>query len=706
MTNTPPQQTLDLDTSDPKPMPHLLVDASARPIAYPWSLAGLVWALTHISILLFGGDPNALTISSIAGLLAATAASISNAVDRPRMHPAALPTVLFSLVMLGSYLLPGFEDPGPSVMHGWILFGMGLLVPVWLLREARMLQGSLVALLLLGAILAIRSILLDLPASWVLPRNHLESSVPLLTYRYAAYATVQLLIIATAIPWVVASGRKVAYFAALPLAVMVYSIVSLAFELPEWLGYMPDAHATWELMMPFSWYQPVALGALLWVLVSHGKTTLKERSRWRKFGWRSGVLLGGWISCLIIVAALFYLPLPAYPWVMTVGGLFCGLGFAARESMIRDDETRHPRRRLTPIRGFLEEGFIVLRSFGATIWRILLFRTPKNTVPTPPRYLINGGSDRLFAPYEEGRPRWVPVVMHMHTNRWEGAFTAKEMVGHYAQIGAGAVILTEHNRISDSKHTHGGILAYEHGWGPHNHHVLVLGASRTRSDRYPFGGSLAGRAETLERLRADSKMLVLAHPSNKSWCQEAVTTMDYDALELFNKSIDDFEPWDQALTAGLLVWGTAGDDCHDLRSRHQTGKRYLLVDLRDGTNLERNGAPDPDKVLQAMRAGRFVAVRHLSRDITRSLPHEELPLIEEFGWKANKLNIVFDREVNYAEVVGPGGEVLAIHKQTKSFKLYPRKGRGYCRLVIYHGNHTMALNPVARVDEDADLLAL
>ncbi|MCB2198489.1 hypothetical protein KQI63_03735 [bacterium] len=687
-------------------MSRLLVDAAARPIAYPWSLAGLVWVLTHISILLFGGDPNALTISSLAGLVTAMAASLSHAVDRPRMHAAAPPFLLFALVMLGSYLMPGFEDPGPMVIHGWILFGMGLLVPIWLLREERMLHGSVVALLLLGAILALRSILLDLPASWVLPRSHLESSVPLLTYRYAAYATVQLLIVATAIPWVVASGRKVAYFAALPLAVIVYSVASLAFELPEWLRYMPDAHATWEVMMPFVWYQPVALLALLWVLIGYGRVTLKERSRWRKFGWRSGVLLGGWLSGLLVVAALFYLPLPAYPWVMTAGGLLCGLGFAARESIIRDDETRHPRRRLTPLLGILEEAWIIVRSFSAAVWRILLFRTPQNTVPTPPRYLIDGGSDRLHAPYEEGRPRWVPVVMHMHTNRWEGAFTASEMVDHYAKLGAGSVILTEHNRIADSGHTHGGILAYEHGWGPHNHHVLVLGATRTRSERYPFGGSLAGRAETIERLRADSKMLILAHPSNKSWCAEAATTMDYDALELFNKSIDDFEPWDHALTAGLLVWGTAGDDCHDLRSRHQTGKRYLLVDLREGTNLERKRAPDPDKVLQAMRTGRFIAVRHLSREITRALPNEELPMIEEFRWKANKLNIEFDRVVNYAETIGPGGEVLAIHKQSKSFKLYPRKGRGYCRLVIYHGNHTIALNPVARIDEDADLLAL
>jgi len=690
--------------SSPDPMKRLLVDASPVPIPKAWRIAGLTWALLHILILLFGGDPNALLVSGIAGLVVAAAASLAGVLERPRAHSAGPFALLFGLVMLLSLGLEGLRDPGMLVIQQWLLFLLGFLVTTWLLREKRTVLIVAIALLTVSSILALRATLLDLPASWLFPRDRMESAAPLLAYRFAAYASVQLLIVVTMVPFIIASGKWAAYTAGLPLGLIVYSIASLAFKLPEWLSDTSGESAAWPMVRPVSHYSLLALLLLLITLIHLVKQTLKERKRWAAYGGLTGLLTGSVAAVLLFVVALFILPISSYPWAMNTAGFLLGLGFAAREAIIRLDETRHPRRRPVPLLSWLREANIILRSLGLWIGRGLLFKRLAPPV-TPARRIIDSAGTWFHFPYESGRPRWVPVAVHMHTNRWEGAFNAEEMVDHYARIGAGAVILTDHNRVTDSEHSHGAIHGYEHGWGPHNHHVLVLGAERTRTDHYPFGGSTRSRAETLGRLRKISRLLILAHPrSGKAWSGEDVTTLDYDALEIFNKSIDSFEPWDEALTSGLMVWGTAGDDCHDPRSRHQTGKRYLLVDLREGDAVpERQGAADPDAVLEAMRLGRFVAVRHLDRSVTRSLPHEELPMIEHFERSERGYVVSFDRPVNYAEVIGPGGEVVSILKGQKRMALAPAKGRGYCRLVIYHGNHTLALNPVVRLASDSAL---
>lgn len=444
-------------------------------------------------------------------------------------------------------------------------------------------------------------------------------------------------------------------------------------------------------------FVPVLAGAALALI----KTSLKEASRWSELGDEAPLLRG--VVWLVLAAAVFAWITPAdAAWRLAwTAGLGIGLAFGARESLIQRDDTRHPPRRPVPVREQLRELWIVLRS--NTAWLATRLRRPRIPNDPLPRRLLDPSSPRVVSSYMEGEPRWVPLVMHLHSNVWEGAFTGEEVVDHFHRIGAGSVILTNHNRMEEVDHPAAGPASYEHGWGTHSHHVLVLGAEGTVTDRHPYGSRFGYRAETLARLRGIGEVLVLAHPKNSNaWSRQDVAALDYDLVEVFNKSSDDEERWDQALSAGLLVWGSAGDDGHDLRSRHQTGKRFMLLDLRGEGEVREDGTAAQDAVLRALRQGRFIAMRQANRGVSRSLPHPDAPAIVRFRHHADGVTVHFDREVERAEIIGPEGARVSALRGVREVRLAPRQGETYQRLRIVHGVHQILLNPVARLLPDAN----
>ncbi len=421
----------------------------------------------------------------------------------------------------------------------------------------------------------------------------------------------------------------------------------------------------------------------------------RERGRWAKqrflrFMMNSSLSLG---ILGLAAATVFprYVPVDA----ISLLGFSFGVSIAARQRLISEDPTRHPASQLTPIRGYIEEIVIGLE----TILRSITGGGSLSTGTPDDRRsrLIDSNSEIIYNPYGNKNPNWVPVVLHAHTNRWEGKFKPEVVVDHFTRLGAKSVILTDHNRITKTKNPYQNIDAYEQGWGSHNNHVLVVGAHKRIPDSHMFGGSVRDRSKNLKRLRGVSEFTVLAHPRNKgAWSSDDVVRHDYDALEIFNKSIDSYRRWDEALSSGLLVWATAGDDCHDIRSRHQTGKRFLLVDL--GDMAPHPGEPaDSQLVLEALKAGRFISVRHMSRNVTREIPHPNLPVVEEFSFDGSSLRIKFNKRIDTIKVYGPFRTKKATYTREEEVVVGPRENEGFVRIVAEHGPFLIVFNPIARV---------
>ncbi|MDP8207998.1 MAG: hypothetical protein P9L92_15120 [Candidatus Electryonea clarkiae] len=419
----------------------------------------------------------------------------------------------------------------------------------------------------------------------------------------------------------------------------------------------------------------------------------KDLKRWKTPCISRSLYLSGMLS-----AVFFPILVIMQGWTLNENMVYLtaallGIGLAGRERLIHEDFTRHPRRRQTHIYGYFQETGIFFESLIAAI--ISIFRSGhEQTRHKSQSKIIDSDSNKLYFPYQTGTPNWIPVCMHLHTNYWEGAFNADEVADYYARLGAKAVIITDHNRITTSSNSVSVLPAYEHGWGFYNHHVLALGAKKALPDESIFGKSQNLKRRQLASLRKNSDFLILAHPMHKdAWSEKDVSNLDYDALEIFNKSIESVNRWDEALSSGRLVWGTAGDDCHDLRSRHQTAKRYILVDIRDEQGLT------AETLIKALRKGAFIAVWQRNRNFTSKLPPDDLPLISSFDQYDDTLKLIFDKPVDKVTLIGKNGVMIKELKSVEDVEILLPGGSGYIRAEIRHDMYSIMLNPIARIKE-------
>jgi len=658
----------------------LLVDVPPPVLSAFWSTAGSVLLMLLVFSALFL-PPAASWLIALAMVISVLAARLSRRVPVPRRHPATFWALLALLLPLPFALSAGWEI---SVFPALLMILAVAWSAVWLIRTDFAVRLSGWGLLTLGAVASL--------LSW---RGFGEAGV---LFPFPETALALVLLVVGYFPWLLTfrgSHKASAYALFAILLAGVFAPANLV-SLSALVNRTPVI--AWHDALVFV---PLVLAAFLLF-----RSVLKERRRWRAGTFTRGMLLS-------------MLPLaPLLPFIIafqrgglagtnvTVCGALLGLSLAARERLIHEDATRHPRSTPGPWWAPLSEALIAARSLAAFLFRRDTAIADETTPGT--RRILDPKSPKIVNPYRDGDPLWVPAVMHLHSNRWEGAFSPLEVISHYTRIGAGSIILTDHNRITRVPHPNAGPVSYEHGWGPHNHHVLVLGAKRTIPDSHPFGGTLSGRRLTLSQLRATSEFLVLAHPrSGKAWGREDLVTLEYDAVELFNKSADDTVPWDEALTSGQLVWGTAGDDCHDLRSRHQTGKRFLLLDLRGIPGIDEDIPPSPSMVLDALREGRFVAIclaePPLRRRVTRHLPEPDAPRITSFTRRRDELEVSFAQPVEEARVIVDGSKVLHQTENTASVRLAVPEDHAYARLEVRHKDYILALNPLARVDPRADL---
>jgi len=653
----------------------LLVDEPPCPLSEGWSLAGalllsaIAMASPFLPDIVFPG-------LAVAFMFLLLTARLSGQILPPRKHPAA-PYVFLAAVAPIPTLLAGHR--GPDQYPGFLLALVIVWLAVWLVRTSKSLVIVTWGVLLAGGLFAFNA--------W----NRFYG--PGSTFEIGQNGLALLVVVVGYLAWLLTNYGLLRIAAALLLLLAASGL------------FVPDnvrsiAERSQTIALPTNTTAWLFLLFLLFSAFHVFRSVLKESRRWRKRS--SGRALMVSMAPLSILLLYFATTTPPdrglAAWVML--GMMFGLGLASRERLVYEDPTRHPRSRPGPWWTPLEELWIALRSISASLGTLVHKEVIQDSEPA--LRILDAAGESVCCPYESGDPVWVPIVMHMHSNRWEGAFSAVEVFNHYAKIGAGSVILTDHNRITSVEHLVAGPPAYEHGWGPHNHHILVLGAEKTLVDRHPFGGNTASRAETLARLKNVSLFRVLAHPkSGEAWTESDVTSLDYEAVEVFNKSSDETVSWDAALSSGLLVWGTAGDDCHDLRSRHQTGKRYLLADMRGLPGITDGIPPTPDQVLDALIAGRFVSVllaEHPSeRRITRHLPEPDAPVIESFQKKGDGLEVRFVSPVDVVRIVGDGGVVLKEKANADRCEISIPSNGSYARLEVQHGFHTLVMNPLVKL---------
>jgi hypothetical protein len=201
----------------------------------------------------------------------------------------------------------------------------------------------------------------------------------------------------------------------------------------------------------------------------------------------------------------------------------------------------------------------------------------------------------------------VPLVIHVHTTASDGSLTPEQVVAAYAGDGIEALVITDHDLVTDQP---AGIATALPGneCTTANGHVLSLGSGYTRGDTTTIQPILNGIA-------AAGGLSVLAHPRwTTGFSPETMAALTgYTGIEIYNHIVTsgsggsdpfaqpgfDLGDWDYLLTnVRRNVWGFAGDDFHNLSDYRGHGQGRLRVFVAANT---------PENILAALAAGDFCA---------------------------------------------------------------------------------------------------
>src|SRR5690348_7706123 len=178
---------------------------------------------------------------------------------------------------------------------------------------------------------------------------------------------------------------------------------------------------------------------------------------------------------------------------------------------------------------------------------------------------------RWYNPYAgvgPGAP-WRKINLHAHSRVWlgltSGSGTADDVLQRYRALGFDAAPTSNYQEISRATLVDSSALTvYEQGFNARKVHFLVVAPRRVDWLDYPL---LQGRDEEqhrIDRLRAASGLVILAHPL----LRQAVSDADlkalagYGAMEIGSMASRGERAWNVVLDAGRPVWGVANDDSH------------------------------------------------------------------------------------------------------------------------------------------------
>jgi hypothetical protein len=216
----------------------------------------------------------------------------------------------------------------------------------------------------------------------------------------------------------------------------------------------------------------------------------------------------------------------------------------------------------------------------------------------------------------EVQQHWYKGNLHTHTTNSDGDTNPKDVILWYKDHGYDFLSITDHNFIT-RVHDFGDLVSDEFILISGNEisdqfekiplHLLALGLYDEKIE--PTGGE--GIVSTLQNnvvsIRQAGAVPVLAHP-NFHWAfgsKELIAVDDcvlfevLNAHPLVNNAGDEEHPsteemWDDALTAGKIIYGIGTDDMHEIAT--YPGKSWVMVEAEELTEKS---------ILEALESGNF-----------------------------------------------------------------------------------------------------
>ena len=325
--------------------------------------------------------------------------------------------------------------------------------------------------------------------------------------------------------------------------------------------------------------------------------------------------------------------------------------------------------------------------------------TPYYVFPEPQAF----SGEELFNPYEGiDSNYWRKGNFQIQSEAWFGITDGRKNTNNaidsiYGLLDYDIIPTSDYqkiNRHGSDRETY--IPVYEHGYGIHKNHHVMIGAKNVTWTDYPIFQTIHNKQHMVNILRPTTELIFIAHPKLRlGWEPEDMTWLtNYDGIEVLNGYRVSIEHWDAALSAGKNTRILADDDAHDITNRNEVGRYCTMI---------YSPTLHGDSVVEAMRAGRAFGA-----DIYRiwDEPMDEkidkahnLPKLTGVKLSGDTLTVSVNRIAKKVKFIGQGGALLDSAMYTKNAHYIIKESDTYVRTEIFFKNRTAYyLNPVIRYD--------
>lgn len=218
-----------------------------------------------------------------------------------------------------------------------------------------------------------------------------------------------------------------------------------------------------------------------------------------------------------------------------------------------------------------------------------------------------------YNPYASGGT-WYKGQLHSHSTRSDGELGPSDVVARYASFGYKFIAISDHHTVTKIKGSGVLVLGQEYGKGStesgleYKPHMNGINISSAPSEDLP-------QQRRIDSITSQGGIVVLNHPTTFMFSyslKDLKELRNYTAMEIYNGYSDGFlsgdaiSLWDDILSTGRMVWGTAGDDAH---SAATYDKGWIEVRL--------SGMLTTANVINAIKRGSFYSTQGPSVDDLR-----------------------------------------------------------------------------------------
>lgn len=312
------------------------------------------------------------------------------------------------------------------------------------------------------------------------------------------------------------------------------------------------------------------------------------------------------------------------------------------------------------------------------------------------------GAD-IYNPYSisDSTAQWMRANLHTHTRiealTNECEYTPQQTLEQLQSFGYDIVTFSNHNTLTAHPEPEHHVDLYEHGYNLLKFHKHVFGP---RNGVWHFDNLLpilaSQRQWQIDRLSRECDIVQLNHPLRTPFTTANMMQQlgGYRLVELDSGRSTTNSYWDEALSAGHYVLGTAGDDLHYPDRTDKIARRCTFI-LTPSAKYE--------DMLQALRTGSFYSMRlpdygngdwEIKRECNMTTPR-----LEAIGVEQERIFAKFSHEATRIVVYGQGGVTLKEELNSSTIEYYLSANEPYARIVAHFPEgEVIYTNPFARYD--------